>query len=116
MAGSAFNVTFGDGSSASGTVGTDNVSVGGLIIKNQAVELANVVSDQFVSSEGDGLLGLAFGNLNSVTPDPVQTPIENMIDQDDIKAGNQLFTAYFTSSRDVNQDQSFYTFGFIDQV
>jgi hypothetical protein len=116
MAGSAFNITFGDGSSAGGTVGADNVSVGGLIIKNQAVELAKEVSDQFVSSEGDGLLGLAFSNINSVTPDKVQTPIENMIAQDDIKAGNQLFTAYFTSFRDANQDQSFYTFGFIDQV
>src|ERR1700744_4837629 len=68
MKGASFQIGFGDGSSSSGTVGTDNVTVGGLTIKNQAVELAKSVSDSFVSSEGDGLLGLAFGNINTVQP------------------------------------------------
>jgi hypothetical protein len=60
------------------------VNVGGLAIQNQAVEVANQISDQFVQSTGDGLLGLAWGSINTVQPTPVQTPVENMITQDDM--------------------------------
>jgi len=59
--GSTWNISYGDGSSASGDVGTDNVTVGGLLIKNQAVELAKVLSSEFQQDTGDGLLGLAWG-------------------------------------------------------
>lgn len=48
------------------------------MIKNQAVECATRLSSAFYSGEGDGLLGLAFGKLNSVKPDPVPTPVQNM--------------------------------------
>jgi hypothetical protein len=119
VSGSTWKVTYGDQSSASGTVGTDNVTVGGLTIKNQAVELANQLSTQFVSDSGSsGLLGLAFGKLNTVKPTPVKTPVENMIAQDDIPANMELFTAYLGSWRDAaepDKGQSFYTFGYIDQ-
>lgn len=47
-------------SSAGGNVGTDNVDVGGISIKNQAVEVANRMSQQFRQFAGDGLVGLAF--------------------------------------------------------
>ena len=82
--GSTWQISYGDSSSASGTVGTDVVTVGGLAIQNQAVEVANQISDQFVQSTGDGLLGLAWGSINTVQPTPVQTPVENMITQDDM--------------------------------
>jgi hypothetical protein len=36
--GSTWKISYGDGSSASGTVGNDNVDVGGLIVKGQALE------------------------------------------------------------------------------
>jgi len=116
--GSTWQISYGDSSSASGDVGTDNVTIGGLTIKNQAIELASKMSAQFVQGTGDGLLGLAWGSINTVTPKPVQTPVENMITQDDIPKTAELFTAKLGSWRDTadpDQGDSFYTFGFIDQ-
>ncbi|THZ17986.1 acid protease [Aureobasidium pullulans] len=110
--GSTWQISYGDQSSASGTVGTDVVTVGGLAIQNQAVEVANQISDQFVQSTGDGLLGLAWGSINTVQPNPVETPVENMISQDDIPKDSELFTACLSSHK--GSDDSFYTFGYID--
>jgi hypothetical protein len=93
MSGSTWKISYGDGSSASGTVGTDNVTIGGLTIKNQAVELANQMSTEFQQGTGDGLLGLAWPAINTVTPKPVATPVENMITEDDIPKTAELFTA-----------------------
>ncbi|PQE05839.1 Peptidase aspartic catalytic protein [Rutstroemia sp. NJR-2017a BVV2] len=115
---SKWQISYGDSSSASGTVGTDNVTIGGLTIKNQAVELANKLSAQFVEGAGDGLLGLAWGSINTVTPKPVQTPVENMITQQDIPSTAELFTANLGSWRDADEADkgiSFYTFGYIDK-
>ena len=119
MQGATWKISYGDQSSASGIVGTDTVNVGGLVIQNQAVELATQLSDEFQRDTGSGLLGLAFGTLNTVQPTPVKTPVENMIAQNDIKGDMQLFTAKLGSWRDANEPdkgESFYTFGFIDQA
>ena len=118
MSGSTWQISYGDGSSASGTVGTDNVNLGGIVIKDQAIELANNLSTQFQRDTSDGLLGLAFGSINTVSPNKVPTPVENMITQDDIPKNSELFTAYIGSVKDVNnpdKGESFYTFGYIDQ-
>jgi hypothetical protein len=115
--GSKWQISYGDSSSASGTVGTDNVSIGNITIKDQAVELASKLSTQFVEGAGDGLLGLAWGNINTVTPTPVQTPVENMITQSDIPKTAELFTAKLGSWRDASDPDKgagFYTFGTID--
>lgn len=117
MSGSTWNISYGDGSSASGNVGTDNVTLGAVTIKGQAVELAEKISSQFIQDTGDGLLGLAWPNINTVQPQPVATPVENMITQDDIPQSAELFTAYLGSWRDANdpdKGESFYTFGEID--
>ncbi|KZF19580.1 acid protease [Xylona heveae TC161] len=113
LSGYSWKIEYGDQSSASGTVGTDNVTLGGLTIKNQAVELAKSLSAQFAQGSGDGLLGLAFGSINTVKPKQEQTPVENMISQQDIPQSAELFTAKLTSYKD--NDESFYTFGYIDQ-
>ncbi|KAF4630144.1 hypothetical protein G7Y89_g7998 [Cudoniella acicularis] len=116
--GEKWKISYGDSSSASGIVGTDNVTIGGLTIKNQAVELAKDLSTQFQQSTGDGLLGLAFGTINTVTPKAVATPVENMITEADIPKSLELFTAYLGSWRDANEPdkgESFYTFGYIDE-
>ncbi|KAL9137497.1 MAG: hypothetical protein Q9175_001297 [Cornicularia normoerica] len=116
--GSSWKISYGDNSSASGTVGTDVVNVGGLIIQNQAIELAQTLSTQFQQDSSDGLLGLAWGSINTVTPNPVQTPVENMISQNDIPKTSELFTANLGSVKDANdpdKGESFYTFGYIDQ-
>ena len=116
--GASWKISYGDNSSASGTVGTDNVDIGGLNIKAQTIELANKLSTEFQTGVGDGLLGLAFGTINTVTPGPAKTPVENMIAQSDIPADQELFTAYLGSYKDANdpdKGESFYTFGYIDQ-
>jgi hypothetical protein len=76
------------------------------------------MSAQFVQGAGDGLLGLAWGNINTVTPKQVQTPVENMITEAAIPKTAELFTANLGSWRDANEPDkgvSFYTFGYIDQ-
>jgi len=117
--GSTWSISYGDGSSASGDVGTDKVAIGSVTITDQAVELAKKMSSQFIQGTGDGLLGLAWPNISTVKPQPVATPVENMINQGDIPQSAELFTAYLGSWRDANDDdqgQSFYTFGEIDQT
>lgn len=113
---STWKISYGDGSSASGTTGTDVVTVGGISIQNQVIELAKQLSTEFASGEGDGLLGLAWPSINTVTPTQAATPVENMISQNLISA--PLFTAHLGSYRDSSTDNepvSFYTFGSIDQ-
>lgn len=100
-------------------MGTDNINIGGLVVKDQAIELADNMSAQFASGRGDGLLGLAFREINTVEPQPVNTPVDNMIEQADIPKSSELFTAKIGSWRDSNEPDhgaSFYTFGFIDQA
>jgi len=58
------------------------------------------MSTQFVQGTGDRLFGLAFGAINTVTPQRLQTPVENMITQEDIPRRAELFTAYLGSWRD----------------
>jgi aspergillopepsin I len=66
LPGYTWNITYGDKSGASGTVGTDVVTVGGTSVSGQAVEIATQVSSQFVSdTKNNGLLGLAFSSLNT---------------------------------------------------
>ena len=115
--GQAWKISYGDGSSASGDVGTDNVTIGGLVIKKQAIELTKHVSSEFSHGIQDGLLGLAFPKINTITTngtsDPQPTPVVNMISQDDIPKDAELFTTAFYSTRD-KDEKSFYTFGWID--
>ena len=78
LAGSTWRIRYGDGSTASGIVGTDHVTLGGLCVENQAIELASKLSPQFSSGAGDGLLGLAFGTINTVKPKKLATPVEQV--------------------------------------
>ncbi|KAK0739966.1 aspartic peptidase domain-containing protein [Apiosordaria backusii] len=115
----SWKIQYGDGSTASGFVGHDTISIGGLVIKQQAVEVAKHVSSQFSQGVMGGLLGLAFKQINTVYTtlgmrDPQPTPVDNMIAQEDIPKEAELFTSAFYSSRDL-QPESFYTFGWIDQ-
>ncbi|KAK4229639.1 hypothetical protein QBC38DRAFT_329384, partial [Podospora fimiseda] len=118
LEGKSWKIQYGDGSSASGFVGADVLSIGGLKIKDQAIEVAKYVSAQFSQGKAGGLLGLAFKQINTIytglgARDPQPTPVDNMITQDDIPKDAELFTTAFYSSRD--KDESFYTFGWIDQ-
>lgn len=118
MRDSSWKITYGDQSGASGIVGTDTVKIGDIAVENQCIELATKISKQFIQNVGSGLLGLAFGSINTVEPVPQATPVENMIKQKDIPNSMSLFTAYLGSHKDVNdpdKGESFFTFGGIDQ-
>ncbi|KAG6262707.1 hypothetical protein E4U49_002914 [Claviceps purpurea] len=79
LPGASFRIAYGDGSSAQGIVGTDIVDVGGASFATQAIELATSVSQQFVNDQvSDGLLGLAFSQINSVQPQKQTTFLDNI--------------------------------------
>ncbi|TPX19117.1 uncharacterized protein E0L32_011190 [Thyridium curvatum] len=69
MSGYTWSISYGDGSSSNGDVYQDQVTVGGLTVAQQAVESAQQVSSSFTSQSAiDGLLGLGFDSLNTVSP------------------------------------------------
>ncbi|KAK4938237.1 hypothetical protein LTR10_021310 [Elasticomyces elasticus] len=118
MPGSTWQIRYGDGSSASGIVGTDAVKIGSITVEGQAVELAQELSPQLLNaSSANGLLGLGFSTINNVKPTRVQTPLENMILQMDISPNEELFTCYLESynANDPDEGRSFYSFGDIDE-
>ena len=69
----SWSISYGDGSSAGGDVYRDFVSVAGISTNRQAVETAQHVSPQFVQdTDNDGLMGLAFSDINTGTHLPLQ--------------------------------------------
>lgn len=105
----SWKISYGDGSSASGEVYTDNIRVAGVHVHGQAIEVAQHLSNSFLTDGGnDGLLGLAFPQLNTVKPHRVATPVENMINK------KLIDPPVFTCKLGHGSEQSFYSFGFID--
>ncbi|KIM74193.1 hypothetical protein PILCRDRAFT_828488, partial [Piloderma croceum F 1598] len=104
--GYTWSIQYGDKSGASGTVGTDVVTVGGTLVSGQAVEIATQVSSQFVSdTANDGLLGLAFSSANTVRPKPQSTFFDT--------AKPSLSSPVFTVDLNYHAPGT-YDFGFID--
>ena len=99
-------IQYGDGSTASGTVGFDKVNIGGAVVQKQCVELADQVATSFLQEpDTDGLLGLGFSSINQVQPQQQKTFFENIMG--DLQ--QPLFTA------DLEADNSgTYEFGTID--
>lgn len=81
------------------------MTIGGTTVKGQAVELATKVSSTFVSDQADGLVGLAFSNINTVQPQQQQTFFDNA--QSSLDA--PIFAAYLPANAD-----GAYDFGFTD--
>ena len=105
LTGSTWSIQYGDGSTASGDVYTDTVTIGGTVVQNQAVELAKTVANQFLKDNGDGLVGLSFSTGNQVKPTPQQTFFDN--------AASSLQSPLFTCDLKRGAPGS-YDFGFID--
>lgn len=108
MNGATFQISYGDGSGAAGTVGTDTVNVGGATFTKQAVEVATAVSKSFVQdTNNNGLLGLAFSKLNTVQPTQQKTFFDNVMPS----LAQPLFTADLRA-----QAAGAYEFGRVDNT
>ena len=104
----SWTISYGDGSTAQGSVGFDTVNVGGAVVQKQCVELAEQVSGSFGQDpNNDGLLGLGFSVINQVQPQPQKTFFENIMGDLD----SPVFTA------NLEEDASgTYEFGSIDST
>ncbi|GJJ70347.1 hypothetical protein EMPS_02696 [Entomortierella parvispora] len=109
--GRKWNIGYGDGSSASGILGSDIVNVGGISVR-QTIGLATAESSQFASSPEDGLFGLAFSTIESVSG--VKTFMDNAIAA---KAISQPVVSVFLPSVRRNGGKGGeYLFGAIDKT
>lgn len=82
MQGATWSISYGDGSGAAGTVGMDVVNIGGATATRQAVELATAVSQSFSKdTNNDGLVGLAFSQLNTIKPTKQTTFFDSVMPQ-----------------------------------
>lgn len=69
LSGESWSITYGDGSTSSGDVYSDVVTVGGLTVTGQAVESAEEVSDEFTEDSAcSGLLGLGTVHVAKSSP------------------------------------------------
>lgn len=106
--GESFQISYGDGSSASGAVATDTLDIGGSTVENQAIGIPDKVSGSFVTdSSSNGLVGLAFTQLNTMQPTQQKTFFENV--------SPQLSQPLFTASLRGDASGS-YEFGNIDMT
>ncbi|KAK4183802.1 pepsin [Podospora australis] len=108
LSGHTWSITYGDGSGSRGTVYTDNFTIGGLEVPSQAVQTAQQVSSGFTTeAQIDGLVGLGFSTLNTVSPSGQLTFFDN--------ARSKLDAPVFTADLKYKATGS-YDFGFIDKA
>ncbi|GJJ70351.1 hypothetical protein EMPS_02700 [Entomortierella parvispora] len=109
--GRKWSISYGDGSSASGILGSDLVSVGGISVR-QTIGLATKESSQFGSSPEDGLFGLGFDTIESVSG--VKTFLDNAISAGVL--AQPVVSVFLPSERLFNGQGGAYLFGGIDST
>ncbi|CAG8587062.1 41323_t:CDS:1 [Gigaspora margarita] len=107
--GNQWSILYGTGS-ASGVTGIDDLKIGKFIADKQIFGLADAVSNNFISTESDGILGMAFDNLNTMD-NGAPTLISTLIKQKKI---NPLFSFHFSHYYDFD-DQGTLTLGGVDK-
>ncbi|KAG9122595.1 Type I transmembrane sorting receptor [Ceratobasidium sp. 392] len=83
-----FSISYGDGSTASGPIYTDTVTVAGLSATNQYFSPVTSESSSFSSDPEDGIMGLAFSSISSIGK---PTFIESLHSQGKISAPTFAF-------------------------
>ncbi|KAG0052001.1 hypothetical protein BGZ83_003079 [Gryganskiella cystojenkinii] len=109
--GRRWTISYGDGSSASGTLGSDIVNVGGISVR-QTIGLATTESSQFGSSPEDGLFGLGFDTIESVSG--VKTFLDNAISAGVL--AQPVVSVFLPSERLFKGQGGAYVFGGIDST
>ncbi|KIK55986.1 hypothetical protein GYMLUDRAFT_248204 [Collybiopsis luxurians FD-317 M1] len=66
----SFSIQYGDGSTVSGPVYTDTVSVAGVTVTGQTFSPVTTLSSSFADDPIDGILGLAFPAISNLNADP----------------------------------------------
>ncbi|CAI7580907.1 unnamed protein product [Penicillium bialowiezense] len=80
VADSTFKISYGDSSFASGGVGKDTVSIGGVEVEEQMIGIPTKVSDTFTDdTDSNGLVGLGFSSINTIKPGPQKTFFDNVV-------------------------------------
>lgn len=106
--GATYTISYGDGSGSRGVLYRDNVTIGGLSVENQGVEVATAMSQSFTDDKANqGLLGLCFSKINAVKPTKEKTWFENVMPQ----LAEQVFTADLRKGT-----TGAYQMGFIDNT
>ncbi|RIB28153.1 aspartic peptidase domain-containing protein [Gigaspora rosea] len=106
--GNQWSILYGSGS-ASGVTGIDDIQIGTFTANKQIFGLADVVSNDFTPLPSDGIIGMAFDNLNTMDSG-APTLISTLINQKTIKS---LFSFHFQHSDNPN-DQGTLTLGGVD--
>lgn len=96
-----FDLSYGDGTEVSGSTYSDTVKLGGIVLQNEGVEAASVVTGFITNSVADGILGLGIG----VDDVGIPTFLQNL--------RGVLFSCALTRP---SEPQGFYTFGEIDHT
>ena len=108
-----FNVSYGDNNTLIGTVATDTVTIGGIKVDSQALELTTSYRGNMGSDPADGIVGLGFQSLNSIYESsthravPQRTWFENLLLKKSLSLG--VFTVNFKAGT-----PGYYNFGAID--
>ncbi|KAG8753205.1 Type I transmembrane sorting receptor [Ceratobasidium sp. 428] len=90
-----FSISYGDGSTSSGPIFADTVTVAGLTVKDQFLSAVTAESDSFAQDPSDGLMGLAFSSISNMGK---PTPIENMKSAGIIESATFAFKLASTGS------------------